>query len=647
MADNLEVVGLEFDTRDFERQIRRAERRLDQLEDSVDSTANAAKRAEGQFGATAAAVVGLVSAYGGFRVIQEAGRFVFDTNREFQVLEQRLVSITGSTTEAARAFAMITEFAKTTPFEVQNLTEAFTILQAAGIEPTAEMLEGIGNFASAMGRDITEAVEAILRAGQGGTERLRESFFIPITTEGEELVINFRGVEQRVAKDAQALVDHFTMIGEQEFGGGMARQMGIIEGALSNLQDTAALTASAMGEDTGLNAELVETIRIVDDLVAASEPMAVALGGALAYVGEQANKVGRHIVAIADGINRIREDTPNVGGSGMGDRSPLYGSATRPGRLPLGPVAPMISDPFSTGPRVDLTIPGAPGEEGRDPAEAARAASRRNRLDIKNRGREFAEAQEAEIRALERRRELVDKNHAADIARYESAQRMVESLQQERLALEEGEEAALRYSLGIQGITGAQQEAIVEEWKKVEALEAQAASTRKLREEELAELEAEFEQVKNAADRMAEAITDAFMEGGEGAFDMWAKVQQAVDGIISELARLAVRRLVTEPLANAFLDALGSGMDAAAGGGDGGGGGGGGGSNANDFGVVSHESLGGGKSVNVFVTQNLNANSFDPQTAAGLLQSQKGVILEMMVEGVQESEGFRRAVGAR
>lgn len=634
MADNLEVVGLEFDTRDFERQLRRAQRRLDDLEDSLRDTERASRGAESSFRSHAQAVVALIAAYGGFRVIQETGRFVFDTNREFQVLQQRLVSITGSAERASSAFGMITDFARTTPFEVQNLVQAFTTLQAAGIEPTTEMLQGVGNFAAAMGRDITDAVEAILRAAQGGTERLRESFFIPITTEGDNLVIKFRGVEQTVARDSQALIDHFVSIGETQFAGGMARQMGIIDGALSNLQDTAALTASAMGEDTGLNAEFTETIRIVDDLIAAAEPMAVALGSALASIGEQANKAGRHFLSLVDAVNRIREDTPNVGGSGMGTTGPIYGSRTRPGRLPMGPMAPMISDPYAPrGPMIFAPGGGAdPGEAG-DPAEAARAASRRARMALGNRGRQFVEAQEAEVRALERRRDLALKNRDADIARMETTDRMVNSLREQEIALSRGEEAALRFSLSVQGITGAQQESIVEQWRAVEALEAQEAAANKAAKEAFAELEAEQEQLKRSADRMAEAFTDAFLAMGEGALDLRDTIGEAVDGILEELLRLTIRRAITEPLQDAFLGAMQGGIP-----------------NAPapipepSNPVVPVRGLSSGNSVTVNMSPSINISAIDTQTGAQFLQQHKGEIVGTWAEALQESDVLRSMV---
>jgi len=67
-------------------------------------------------------------------------RSIINTTAKFQDLRTALTSVTGSAESGAEAFAFISRFATQTQFGVDDLTETFIKLKAAGITPTQELL---------------------------------------------------------------------------------------------------------------------------------------------------------------------------------------------------------------------------------------------------------------------------------------------------------------------------------------------------------------------------------------------------------------------------------------------------------------------------------------------------------------------------
>ena len=169
------------------------------------------------------------------------------TAAAYEQLRLQLETVTGSMYAAEGAFGLILDFAKTTPFEVDKITEAFIRMKAVGIEPTRELLTSFGNTAAAFGKDITDFSDAVIAATTGEAERLK-AFGIVARMEGDKVRFIFDGMEQTVARDADAIVAHLKKIGDERFAGGMERQTNSLAGAFSNLQDSASSLADAIGQ---------------------------------------------------------------------------------------------------------------------------------------------------------------------------------------------------------------------------------------------------------------------------------------------------------------------------------------------------------------------------------------------------------------
>ena len=165
-----------------------------------------------------------------------------DTASQFEQFEVRLTTLQGSAEEAKKSLDWIAEFAAKTPYEMAQVTDAFIKLQAYGLDPVKDnFLESIGNMASAMGKSLDQAVEAIADAINGENERLKE-FGIKASKKGEtiEYTYNINGEEfkKQAANNAQDIQRALQEIMDQRFIGGMEAMSKTWEGTLSNLTDT-------------------------------------------------------------------------------------------------------------------------------------------------------------------------------------------------------------------------------------------------------------------------------------------------------------------------------------------------------------------------------------------------------------------------
>lgn len=183
------------------------------------------------------------------------GHFILDTTRRFELLRARLETVEGSTEAGTRAFARLQSIAAHLPVTLEETTNAWVKLRSQGIEPSEDRLLSYGNTAAAMGKSLDAFTEAVLDAQTGEFERLKE-FGIKAKTEGDKVRFSFQGSSTVVKKTSKEIVGYLDDIGKKQFAGAAARQMETMEGTLSNLKDTAAKLADAVGS-SGLSRELV------------------------------------------------------------------------------------------------------------------------------------------------------------------------------------------------------------------------------------------------------------------------------------------------------------------------------------------------------------------------------------------------------
>lgn len=214
---------------------------------SKDETKKGIKDAENSFKGLSSTVTKLAAAGFGVVAIKGFAEAMFDANVEAQKLNASLVSVTGSQEAATRAFKNLREFASKTPFQLNQVVEAFIKMKSLGLDATEEALMSFGNTASAMGKDLNQMIEAVADASTGEFERLKE-FGIKASKEGDKITFTFQGVKTTVDNSAESITDFLKTIGDNKFGDAMSEQMKTLGGSVSNLSDNWNTFLVALGE---------------------------------------------------------------------------------------------------------------------------------------------------------------------------------------------------------------------------------------------------------------------------------------------------------------------------------------------------------------------------------------------------------------
>ena len=192
------------------------------------------------------------------------GKAVIATTAEFQKMEAVLTTTLGSKSAAKVAMDQIVEFASKTPFQVNELTDAFVKLANRGFKPTMAEMTSLGDLASSTGKSFDQLTEAALDAMTGEFERLKE-FGIRAKSEGDKVQFTFKGVTTEVQKTDAAIKDYLLSLGQAEgVTGSMAAISETVGGQISNLEDNFTQLQLAIGSSsTGLISSVLELSNII------------------------------------------------------------------------------------------------------------------------------------------------------------------------------------------------------------------------------------------------------------------------------------------------------------------------------------------------------------------------------------------------
>ena len=258
------------------------------------------------------AAVGAFAALGAIRI----GRFILTTASQFQDLRVALSSVTGSIENGRRAFNFILDFAKSSIFEVADLTNTFIKLKGAGIEPTTELLTLFQDVASVT-TDRIGTLQAITdlfartTAGGLGLEDLNRlaDRGIPVF----DMLSKTLGVSRleiskvgQTTEGAKLILDALSFSLNRAFGGAAANLTTNYSQAVSNLNDA----FSALADNIGAGF-LPQLTKIVKDTGAVTGDFN-ELGGALGI------KVAAGLSLIAEGAVLIAQNFKLIVSLGIG-----------------------------------------------------------------------------------------------------------------------------------------------------------------------------------------------------------------------------------------------------------------------------------------------------------------------------------------
>jgi len=213
--------------------INKAAQSLDKFQKEASSIQGIAGSLSSGFSTLAKLAGGL---FAGVSIAAFAGKLV-SVQREFDVLNSSLITITGSSANAEKELAWIKEFAAETPFSLAEVTQAFIKMKSLGLDASKESLTSYGNTASAMGKSLNQMIEAVADASTGEFERLKE-FGIKAKQNGDQVALTFQGVTTTIKNNAESISQYLTNIGNKNFFGAMEERAKTLDGAISNLGDS-------------------------------------------------------------------------------------------------------------------------------------------------------------------------------------------------------------------------------------------------------------------------------------------------------------------------------------------------------------------------------------------------------------------------
>lgn len=258
------------------------------------SSADAAK---GKISSLVGNLKGLAAAYIGFQGVTRVGGFIAQTGMEFEKLSASLETVEGNAAKAGTAFKKIEKFAAKTPYDLNQVTEAYIKLKSLGLEPSERALTAYGNTAGAMGKPLMQMIEAVADASTGEFERLKE-FGIKTKKQGENVTFTFKGVQTTVKNNSENIQKYLLKIGEVDFAGGMDRQSKTIGGKLSTLKDNFGALAREIWKG-GLGQAAHQFVKWLSDVTTKMQPFIKQLAGELPHALQT---IGKLLPFVAGGL---------------------------------------------------------------------------------------------------------------------------------------------------------------------------------------------------------------------------------------------------------------------------------------------------------------------------------------------------------
>ena len=202
--------------------------------------------------AFAAAYISLNAAFGlvqkGLNLVRDGIYSMLKTGDQFELLDKRLASLMGSIAGGEQAVAWIKDFAKNTPLEVADVTEAFALLKTYGLDPMDGTLQAVVDKNEELGGGMERLTGIASALGQAyGKQKLQTEEILQLVERGVPAWDLLEKVTGKNAAQLEALASKGKLgrdvikaliaeIGKSSQGAA-ADAMGTLTGRVSNLRD--------------------------------------------------------------------------------------------------------------------------------------------------------------------------------------------------------------------------------------------------------------------------------------------------------------------------------------------------------------------------------------------------------------------------
>lgn len=214
--------------------------------------------------------------------IAGVGITALKTASDFEQLEVRLKTLTGSAKAGTKQFQRLQQFSAGTPFQLQDLVQANNTLLGFGMnaEDAFTSLQQLGDVASATGADLqsiavafgqssaegklfTRDIRQFINQGVPAVDLLAQSMGVArseVFTLAEEGKISFQILQDAIAQSTQA---------GGKFAGATKAQSQTIAGLFSTLKDNVALALGELGNEIAEAFDLKELVKDITNKIKA------------------------------------------------------------------------------------------------------------------------------------------------------------------------------------------------------------------------------------------------------------------------------------------------------------------------------------------------------------------------------------------
>jgi tape measure domain-containing protein len=269
----------------------------------------------------------------GVSYLQDGISSMLQTGDSFELLDKRMISLMGSVADGEQATAWIKDFAKSTPLELADVTEAFALLKSYGLDPMDGSLQAIVDKNEQLGGGM-ERLQGISSAlGQAfAKQKLQTEEILQLVERGvpvwgllekvtgkNTVQLQKLATEGRLGKDViKALIDEMG----KGAAGAAAENMGTLTGLVSNLKDTWSDFLNRISKSGAMDAVknklkgVSETIEQMDK-DGRLDKLAKALSDAFVQGAEKVEQFARRLVGVD--FNKLADDS-SAWLSGFGEK---------------------------------------------------------------------------------------------------------------------------------------------------------------------------------------------------------------------------------------------------------------------------------------------------------------------------------------
>lgn len=256
-------------------------------------------------------VIGLGAAYAGITGLKSFAEDIIKTRMEYEKMEAALTATVGIE-NTDKVFKALQQFAKETPFTLDQAVSSFQRLVNLGIAPTEKMLRNFGNIVSTIkGKTLNDFAEAAADGMTGEYERLKEFGYKikAIGKDGKFVQSTFQGVTKVVSTSSQAFIGYLEATsGAVANGKAMELQAATTAGRIAALGDTFDQLKNNIAKTSGASTLFSGTIEKLTTFVQNLSDSFEA-GSVGSYVDEFKASM-QPLIDMFESLKALAQDTP-------------------------------------------------------------------------------------------------------------------------------------------------------------------------------------------------------------------------------------------------------------------------------------------------------------------------------------------------